>query len=251
MQLDWTTFLLEILNFLVLVWILQHFLYRPVLDMLATRQQKISDASLQARTMRDEAEALRRQYESRLADWQQECENNRRQLSEELALLKTQEMAKIKQALAGEEEKLRVRNETLLAAREAELLRSALSQAYAEAAAMLKRLVSPELTEHIVRAFLEDLAALPEYDRNALSKAGNALKENASISVVSAHPLTPTVRTSIATALTAATGQPLHAEFSEDPTLLAGIRASVGECQLDANLADELAFFRRQANHGR
>ena len=31
MELDWTTFVLEIVNFLVLVWILQRYLYRPVL----------------------------------------------------------------------------------------------------------------------------------------------------------------------------------------------------------------------------
>lgn len=188
MQFDWTTFILEILNFLVLIWILQRFLYRPVLDMLSARQQKIREVTEQAQTMRDEAEELRSHYESRLADWQQERENSRRQLIEELALLKTQEMARIKQALADEEEKLRVRNQTLLAAREAELRRSASSQAYDESAAMLKRLASPELTERIVGLFLEDLAALPENDRGALRKAGEVLKENASITVVSAHP---------------------------------------------------------------
>ena len=38
MQIDWTTFALEIINFLVLVWILKRFLYRPVLDTLARRR---------------------------------------------------------------------------------------------------------------------------------------------------------------------------------------------------------------------
>ena len=251
MQLDWTTFILEILNFMVLVWILQRFLYRPVLDMLAARQQKIREQTEQAQAMRDEAETLRRQYESRLADWHQERENSRRQLTEELVLLKTQEMANIKQAIADEEEKLRVRNQVLLAAREAELRRSALSHAYGEATAILKRMASPELTERIAGLLLEDLATLPEIDRSALSKAGKALKENASITVVSAHPLDPAVRNAIKTGLSAASGQSLHMTFTEDPALLAGIRVNVGECQLHANLADELAFFSRQANHAR
>ncbi|WP_374089829.1 F0F1 ATP synthase subunit delta [Methylomicrobium lacus] len=251
MQLDWTTFILEILNFLVLIWILQRFLYRPVLDLLTARQQKISDVTAQAQKMHDEAEALRLQYESRLADWRQERENSRRQLTEELALLKTQEMANIKQALAGEEEKLRVRNATLLAAREAELLRSATGQAYDEAAAMLKRLASKALTERIAGLFLEDLAALPENERGALSKAGKALPENAAITVVSAHPLDTSTRSAIEAALNAAAGQTLQAAFAEDPALIAGLRAVVGECQLHANLADELAFFKRQADHAR
>ena len=45
MQFDWTTFILEMLNFLVLVWILQRLIYRPVLAMLDARQQRLKDES--------------------------------------------------------------------------------------------------------------------------------------------------------------------------------------------------------------
>jgi F-type H+-transporting ATPase subunit b len=251
MQLDWTTFILEILNFLVLVWILKRFLYRPVLDLLAARQQKIRETGEQAQRMRAEADAMRLQYESRLADWQRERENSRRELEEELAQIRTREMDDIKKALAGEEEKLRTRNEKLLAAREAELLRSAASQAYGEAALMLKRLASPELTQRIAGVFLEDLAALPENERSVLKKAAAALKEKDTIRIVSAHALSSSILAGIETSLSAACGKTLQAVYAEDPALIAGLRAIVGECELHANLADELKFFSRQANHER
>jgi F-type H+-transporting ATPase subunit b len=251
MQFDWTTFILEILNFLVLVWILQHFLYRPILDLLAARRRKILAIREDAQHMRAEAEAMRLQYESRLADWQQECENSRRELNEELAQARTRETDNLKAALSGEEEKLRARNAKLLAAREAELLRSAAGQAYAEAALMLQRLASPELTLRIAGLFLEDVAALPENDRRLLSEAAGALKENDTVSIVAAHALPSVTLARIETALSAASGKSLHAEYSEDPGLIAGLRAVVGECELHANLADELEFFRRQANHAR
>jgi F-type H+-transporting ATPase subunit b len=251
MQLDWTTFILEILNFLVLVWILQRFLYRPVLDLLAARQQKILAIREEAQNMRAEAEAMRLQYESRLADWHQERENSRRELTEELARIRTQEMDHIKKALAGEEEKLLARNEKLLAAREAELLRSAAGQAYGEAALMLNRLASPQLTQRIASVFLEDLAVLPENDRSLLSKAAGALKGNDTITIVAAHALSSSILAGIETALSTASGKTLQATFAEDPALIAGLRAVVGECELHANLADELEFFRRQINHAR
>ena len=38
MELDWTTFILEIINFLVLVWILHRFLYQPVMNVIAQRR---------------------------------------------------------------------------------------------------------------------------------------------------------------------------------------------------------------------
>ena len=37
MQLDWTTFILEIVNFLVLLWILKRFFFRPVREAIARR----------------------------------------------------------------------------------------------------------------------------------------------------------------------------------------------------------------------
>jgi F-type H+-transporting ATPase subunit b len=253
MQFDWTTLVLEILNFLVLVWILKRFLYRPVLDLLAARQQKISEATEYAQKMRDEAESLRRQYESRLADWHSECENSRRQLNEELALARTREMENIKKALAGEEEKLRARNEKLLASREAVLVRSAVDQAFGQAAAMLKRLASPQLTQNIVGIFLEDLEALPAADQSALRKAASSLAADSLVEVITAHPLDQPARIAIGKALSSAAGHDLDLEsaFSEDPALIAGIRAIVGECQMHANLADELVFFKRQVNHAK
>jgi F-type H+-transporting ATPase subunit b len=221
------------------------------LDLLDARQRKIFAIREEAQNMRAEAETMRLQYESRLADWQQECENSRRELNEELAQARTREMDNIKSALAAEEEKLRARHEKLLAAREAELLRSAAGQAYGEAALMLNRLASPELTQRIAGVFLEDLTALPENDRNLLSEAAGALKENDTVSIVAAHALSSSTLARIETALSAASGKPLQAVYSEDPALIAGLRAIVGECELHANLADELEFFRRQANHAR
>lgn len=250
MQLDWTTFILEILNFLVLVWILQRFLYRPVLDLLAARQQKIAEETEGAHKLFADAEALRAQYESRLADWQQECEGKRCELHEQLTLLKQQELGKLKQALVDEEEKTRVRNQTLLTAREGELLRAVAGRAYAEAGLMLARLASAELTRRIAEVFVEDLAALPDNERMQLRNAAAALKEKDSIEIVSAHPLASETRDALVAALHAAGGNTaLQAKFSEDAALIAGLRAIVGECELRANLSDELEFFRRRVDH--
>src|SRR5574343_2081822 len=99
MQFDWTTFVLEMLNFLVLVWILQRFLYKPVLSMLDARQQRIKDESARAAQLQNEAEALRKQYEQRLADWQQQQEEMRRQLEEELNQLRNNALESLKQTL--------------------------------------------------------------------------------------------------------------------------------------------------------
>lgn len=250
MQFDWTTFILEILNFLVLVWILQRFIYRPVLAMLDARQQRIKDETDRAEQLRSEAEALRKQCESRLADWNREKESRLRQLEEELSQLRDNALENLKRSLADEEAKIRARNEALTVSRETALIREAGSAAYGQAAAMLQRLASPLLTQSIVDVFLEDLRNLPDTEQAALRKAAAMLIAASAVEVASAHPLDETVRAALSQGLAAAAGDALQLTFKEDASLIAGVRAVVGECQLHANIADELAFFRRQANHG-
>ena len=59
MELNWSTFLLEIINFLVLVWILKRFLYQPVLDVIARRRKAIEAQLAEALRLQDEAESLK------------------------------------------------------------------------------------------------------------------------------------------------------------------------------------------------
>jgi F-type H+-transporting ATPase subunit b len=250
MQFDWTTFILEMLNFLVLVWILKRFLYGPVLAMLDARQQRIKDESASAERLRDQAEALRLQYEQRLADWKQQQENSRRQFEEELAQQRTDALETLKQTLIDEEAKLQARNQSLIATRDAALIRDAASTAYTQTAALLQRLASAELTSRILEVFMEDLQTLPDSEQNALSKAAAMLTAESALEVSSAHDLNESQQSQLSQALMTATGKPLVLQFRQDAALIAGVRVTVGECLLHANLADELAFFRRQNNHG-
>jgi len=250
MQFDWTTFILEILNFLVLVWILQRFLYRPVLARLDARQQRVKDEIAWAEQLRSDADALRQHYESQLADWKLLQESSRRQLEEELMQMRNAAQENLKQTLADEEAKLRIRNQTLIATREAALIKEAAGAAYAQAAAMLQRLATPQLTQQLVDMLLEDLQQLPDTELSALQKAAEILIADSKVEVVSAHPLDSHEREKLTLSLSAAAGKSLLLIFKEDPSLIAGLRAVVGECQLHANLADELGFFKRQAQHG-
>jgi F-type H+-transporting ATPase subunit b len=252
MQFDWTTFVLEVLNFLVLVWILKRFFYRPVLAVLDARQARVQAEMAQAAQAQQDGAALKQDYEARLAHWAQEREQLRQQLEQELAQQRTAGMDKIRQALADEEAKARVRAAATTASHEAELIRQAAGAAYANVAALLQRLAAPALTASIARLLVEDLAALPADQRDALRDAaqkvgaGGTPSNTGTADIAAAHALDAAAVQEIARALSAAAGCPLQAAVRIDPALIAGLRVAVGECLLHANLADELAFFRRQ-----
>jgi len=247
MQMDWTTFLLEIINFLVLVWLLRRFFYRPVLAVIDARQARVQAVGDEAAALRKEAGALKAQYETRLADWAGEREKARQQLEQELTQERSRRLDELKRSLADEEAKSHARLDAAAASREAALCRQATADAYAAAAAMLQRLASPALTARIAEAFAEDLATLPADDRETLRQAAAALADDETVEIASAHTLDAATQAAIRDALAQAAGRTLDIRFVEQTDLIGGLRAAVGQCRLDANLTDELAFFRREA----
>jgi len=150
-------------------------------------------------------------------------------------------MDALRTSLANERERAKVLEEK----RQAEWRRTVEAQAIALGASfsakLLGRFATPELEARLVDVTLEELPRLPAERTQALSvRAKNGA---AKPSVTSAYPLDDGRRKAIREALSALTGSRVEPEFGEDPELLAGLRISLGDWVLHANLRDELKFF--------
>ena len=106
MQIDWTTLVLEIINFLVLVWILKRFLYKPVMEAIAARQRRVEGKLAEARVIEDSARELERQYQRRLADWDMEKAKARAALDTDLLQERNRQMQALDKALLEERERI-------------------------------------------------------------------------------------------------------------------------------------------------
>lgn len=62
MSIDWITVLAQIANFLVLLWLLKRFLYRPILDGIDAREAEISKRMAAAEQAQQDAKAAESQY---------------------------------------------------------------------------------------------------------------------------------------------------------------------------------------------
>lgn len=67
MSIDWITVGAQILNFLVLIWLLRRFLYRPVLDGIDAREAEIAARMGEAGAIRGRAEAKEAEYKAQIA----------------------------------------------------------------------------------------------------------------------------------------------------------------------------------------
>lgn len=66
MSIDWITVVAQIVNFLVLVWLLKRFLYRPILDGIDAREEEIAERMNEAAQIRAEAEAAEADYKAQI-----------------------------------------------------------------------------------------------------------------------------------------------------------------------------------------
>ena len=249
MDFSWTTFALEVVNFLALIWILERLLYRPVLRAIEERRAEVEATLAEARTAQAEAERLKRDYEDRMRDWGKERERAREQLTAELET----ERARRGQVLEASLEAERVRREAVERARETEARRGDESAARREglgfASRLLARLAGPELEAKVFAVALEDLSELPPERIAALREA--AIAAGGRVDVASGYELSPAERDRCARALARVIGGMLDIRYREDVTLLAGVRVSIGPWLLCANLRDELNYFAERPQHVR
>jgi F-type H+-transporting ATPase subunit b len=66
MSIDWITVAAQIGNFLVLVWLLKRFLYRPVLDGIDARERQITERMAEAARIRQHSEAAEAEYQAQI-----------------------------------------------------------------------------------------------------------------------------------------------------------------------------------------
>ncbi|MDH5535351.1 MAG: F0F1 ATP synthase subunit delta [Betaproteobacteria bacterium] len=248
MQLDWGTFGLEIVNFLVLVWILKRFLYRPVLDTIARRKAAIEQTLADANAKQAGAQALEHEYQHRLAEWQKEKEALRAQAKEEVNAERARRMATLQGALDQEREKRSALEQQQMNEWRKRVADEALAQGAQFATRLLSRLATPELEARLVPLALDDLAHLPDMQLQAIRTACRDAANK--IRVATAFPLPETQRRALLQRLAEAAKANLSAEFAEDPSLLAGLRVSIGPWIMRANLHDELKFFAEAPRDG-
>lgn len=241
MELNWSTFVLEIINFLVLVWILKRFLYQPVLGVIARRRQAIEKQLADAHQLRDQAEDSKLRYENRLADWNQERQQALDKLHVELEQKRQEGLSRLKTELAEEMEKNRIAETRQQKQIMREMQQQALNQGAQFASRLLGECAGPELEQRLFDILMDDLRALSEEQSKAL--AGEWGESPEQVVVCSAYALPDEQKLALQQSLKSVLGQPVPVQYERDRNLLAGLRITIGAWVLNLNVRDELQGF--------
>ncbi len=241
MEINWSTFALEIVNFLVLVWILKRFLYRPVLNVIAQRRAGIEQTLSQAETVRTEAKQLQQQYENRLQDWATEQQRSRDKLRVEVDAERQTLLDKLHKEIDKERERIAVLTEREQATAQRVGEEQAFTLAARFTASLLNKLSGPELEALLIKLFVSEITALSTEKLKALRSQWKSA--SGEIAVSSSFDLSNAQQTELSKCLKALSQQDLVVNYSVDSSLIAGLRISMGDWILQANLANELHGF--------
>lgn len=246
MELSWTTFLLEAINFLVLVWLLKRLFYAPVKRAIGQRRAAVEKMLHDAESARRESEDLRSKYEGRVREWEAEKERLREEFRKEINEERSRQLKAIEASVAMEREKAEAREKKEAAERRANEEREAMKQALEFTSRLLSGLSSPELEAKIVAMVTKHISSATAENLPTGPPSGS---HQTTAQVRSAYTLTEPQRGALSAILKQRLGSDTSIAFEVDPKLVAGLEISIGSYVLRANLRDELEFFSGETNH--
>ena len=226
MLIDWFTVGAQALNFLILVWLLKRFLYKPVLDAIDAREQRVAaelaDADAIRATARTERETYRQKNEA--FDAQRAA-----LLAQASAEARTQREQLLDEARAAARALADARRERLES--EAKALHQAIGvraqkEVFAIARKTLSDLADAGLEERRVAVFIARLQALTAEELTGLASALAA--SDGAVSVRSAFDLPPAPRAACEQAITGLLGADVKVGFDTVAELVGGIEMLAG-----------------------
>lgn len=239
MLIDWFTVGAQSLNFAILVWLMKRFLYKPILDAVDAREQRIAAAladaaskQAEAVTARDTVRADQATLDRQRAGWLEQARKDGADENESLkktaqeaadALVKQQA-----EALRSEAARWRqnIVNKTSLAV-------------FDMARQTLAELADVAMEARATEVFILLLQTLPQDTLQGLAEAARA--STGPIQIRTAFDLPPTQQATLLSAVNAAFKSSAKVQFETRPDLVAGIELTVNGQKLAWSIADRLA----------
>ncbi len=237
MELDATTFALEIVNFLVLLWLLNRFLYRPLQAGLDARARAAAEQVREIEKQRAAVETKSAQLDRERAELSLRRDGAERELADEIGVLRQKRLTELTRELQAEREKARARMEQELAGARQQTESQLRRQATEFVTQYLRRLASPSTEAAVIDLFLADLAQQADPARAALRAGWPERAVGAHlIDVSTAFAPAAALRGRVESAIIALMGQVARTEWRLEPELLAGICIRLPGHQLEASL---------------
>ena len=239
MLIDWFTIGAQALNFLILVWLLKRFLYKPILHAVDAREKRIAGELADADAKKAEAQKERDEFQHKNEEFDQQRAALLTKATEEA---KAERQRLLDEARKAADALSAKRQETLR--NDAQNLNQAISrrtqqEVFAIARKALTDLATTSLEERLGEVFTRRLRTM---DSKAKASLGEALKAASEPALVrSAFDLPAEQRAAIQNALNETFSAEIHVRFETAPDLVSGIEITTNGQKVAWSIGDYLA----------
>lgn len=241
MLIDWFTVGAQVLNFLILVWLLKRFLYHPILDAIDAREQRIARELADADAKKAEASKERTDFEHKNAAFDKEKASL---LAQATAAANTERQRLLEAARQDASELSTKRQENLQ--QEAlnlnqEISRRTQQEVFAVARKALSDLADASLEERMVAIFVGRLRAMSADEKQKLTAA--LLAAAKPIVIRTTFDLAQPEQTTTLVAIQELLGANTEIHFETAPDLVSGIELSSDGYKVAWSIAEYLKEF--------
>jgi F-type H+-transporting ATPase subunit b len=236
---DWFTFGAQIVNFAILIGLLWHFAYKPIIRVMDKREATIrerldeaertrKEADRKARRLDEKHEDLEAQREDLLAQAREDAEKRRKELIAEARKRVEQSEAEWRASLQRQKQELAD-----------ELQRRAARHVVAAAQRLVRDMADANLESRMVDVFEKRLGDVDESTSEALREALG--ETDGQVKIVSAFELADSQREQLRKRLSALADGDTEPSFETDDRLLCGVELRVGDQRVAWSARDYLA----------
>lgn len=245
MLIDWFTVSAQAVNFLILVWLLKRFLYKPILQAIDEREKRIAGLLHEAEVKRAEAQQERDEFRRR----NQTFEEQRASLSSRAEDEIKAHRQKLLESARKEAGALRAKlDETWRAEQESvrrDLAVRTQQEVFAIARKSLADLAGASLEERIAEVFVRRLGELDGDEAGKPVFASARGSSRCPALVRSAFPLPPAQRAAIERAVREKLPDGIQVQFETAPEVIGGIELTLDGRRVSWSIADYLETLER------
>jgi F-type H+-transporting ATPase subunit b len=239
MLIDWFTVAAQAVNFLILVWLLKHFLYQPILDAIDAREKRIAAELADADAKKAEAKKERDAFQHKNDEFDQQ----RAALLSQATVEAKAERQRLLNEARSEADALSTKRQDALKREQQglndEITRRTREEVFAIARKTLSDLAGRSLEERMSEVFSRRLRTLNDDAKEDLAEALNTA--SAPTLVRSAFDLPAEQRAAIQNALNETFPGEVQLRFETAPEVISGIELTANGRKVAWSIADYLA----------
>ncbi|RMA97238.1 F0F1 ATP synthase subunit delta [Hydrogenothermus marinus] len=240
MKFDLLTYLFEIINFFILLWILKKLLYKPVISVLKKRKEYIDTKIREAEEAQAKVEKLKQEYEKLLQDIENIKKAKLAEITKQVEEEKEKLYKQMKAELDAEREKflesLQIEKKEVIN----EIKEFIINYSLQFVSKILVKVSDENLHKNLFKLALEAIENLPDEDKKSISEE---LKHQKFILIETAYPLTEEEKNKLKDLIKKEFGIEVSIKEEEKKDLIAGVSIHIGSKLIDLSLEGQLSVF--------